>query len=75
MYRQRATKAEQENAKLRAELARAELAKRPDYEWFVELIRRHLKQADTVSLQHLAVQVKQLKNARGHLIEQPSSET
>ncbi|AKU43932.1 hypothetical protein CPT_Merlin286 [Citrobacter phage Merlin] len=70
MYRQRATKAEQENAKLRAELA-----KRPDYEWFVELIRRHLKQDATVPLQHLAVQVKQLKNARGHLIEQSSSET
>ena len=70
MYRQRATKAEQENAKLCAELA-----KRPDYERFVELIRRDLKQANTVPLQHLAVQVKQLKSARGHLIEQPSSET
>ncbi|QQG32306.1 hypothetical protein CkP1_0274 [Citrobacter phage CkP1] len=69
-YRQRATKAEQENAELRAQLA-----KQPNYEWFVELIRRHLNQKDSVPVQHLAHQVKQLKNVRGHLIEQSSSET
>lgn len=60
IYRVRATRAEQEAALLRKELAR-----RPNYEWFVELIRRHLNQADSVPPQHLAVQVKQLKQARG----------
>ncbi|AGE48216.1 hypothetical protein CPTAKMNP4_253 [Salmonella phage vB_SenM-AKM_NP4] len=63
-YRQRATIAEQENAKLRAELS-----KRPKYEWFVELIRRNLNQDENIPLQHLAHQVKQLKNARGKLVE------
>lgn len=60
VYRARATRAEQEAARLREELAR-----RPNYEWFVELIRRHLRQSDSVPPQQLAVQVKQLKNARG----------
>lgn len=59
-YRERATKAEQEAARLRKELE-----KRPNYEWFVELIRRHLKQSDKTSPQRLAHQVKQLKEARG----------
>ena len=60
VYRVRATRAEQEAARLRKELAR-----RPNYEWFVELIRKHLRQSDSVPPQHLAVQVKQLKNGRG----------
>lgn len=42
-YRARATRAEQEAAKLREELA-----KRPNYEWFVELVRKHLKQGESV---------------------------
>nr|DAH95188.1 MAG TPA: Methyltransferase domain [Caudoviricetes sp.] len=42
-YRARATRAEQEAAKLREELA-----KRPNYEWFVELVRKHLKQGGRV---------------------------
>ena len=64
-YRERATKAEQENARLRDELAR-----RPNYEWFVELIRRHLGQSLITPPQHLAHQVKQLKEARGVLVEE-----
>ena len=43
VYRVRATRAEQEAARLREELAR-----RPNYEWFVELIRKHLRQSDSV---------------------------
>lgn len=62
-YRERATQAEQENARLRDELAR-----RPKYEWFVELIRRHLGQSAITHPTHLAHQVKQLKEARGHLV-------
>lgn len=57
-YRARATRAEQEAARLREELAR-----RPDYKWFVELVRKHLKQGESVCPQHLAHQVKQLKEA------------
>ena len=57
-YRARATRAEQESAKLREELA-----KRPNYEWFVELVRKHLKQEGDVCPQRLAHQVKQLKEA------------
>jgi hypothetical protein len=57
-YRARATRAEQESAKLREELA-----KRPNYEWFVELVRKHLKQEEDVCPQRLAHQVKQLKEA------------
>lgn len=57
-YRVRATRAEQESAKLREELA-----KRPNYEWFVELVRKHLKQEEDVCPQRLAHQVKQLKEA------------
>lgn len=57
-YRVRATQAEQEAARLREELA-----KRPNYEWFVELVRKHLKQGEGVCPQHLAHQVKQLKKA------------
>ena len=62
-YREPSTQAEQENARLRDELAR-----RPKYEWFVELIRRHLGQSLITPPQHLACQVKQLKEARGHLV-------
>lgn len=58
-YRARATRAEQENAQLREELS-----KRPNYEWFVELIRKHLRAPDTAIPQHLAMQVKQLKDAK-----------
>ncbi|QXV72136.1 hypothetical protein Geezett_064 [Klebsiella phage Geezett] len=57
-YRARATRAEQEAARLREELA-----KRPNYEWFVELVRKHLKQGEGVCPQRLAHQVKQLKEA------------
>lgn len=57
-YRVRATHAEQEAARLREELA-----KRPNYEWFVELVRKHLKQGEDVCPQRLAHQVKQLKEA------------
>lgn len=63
-YRARATKAEQECARLRRELAQ-----RPRFEWFVELVRKHLEQDHTVPPQHLAHQVKQLKMARNHLIK------
>jgi hypothetical protein len=57
-YRARATRAEQEAARLREELA-----KRPNHEWFVELVRKHLEQPDSVCPQRLAVQVKQLKQS------------
>ncbi|WP_369788364.1 hypothetical protein [Rouxiella sp. WC2420] len=57
-YRRRATKAEQENA-----LLRKELNAKPNYEWFVNLVRSHLGQAESVPVQHLGVQVKQLKES------------
>lgn len=59
-YRARATRAEQ----LVADLIR-ELDKKPDYLWFVDLIRKNLNQSEDISPQKLAHQVKQLKQARG----------
>lgn len=59
-YRARATQAEQKNARLIEQLT-----KRPNYEWFVELIRSHLGQSPETPPQHLGVQVKQLKQSRG----------
>lgn len=61
-YRQRATQAEQAAAELRAQLKQ-----KPDYKWFVELVRRHLGQSEEVRPQQLAHQVKQLKEARGSM--------
>lgn len=64
-YRQRATKAEQKN-----QLLINELSKRPNYEWFVNKVRLNLKQAENISPQMLAFQVKQLKQYRGSLIDE-----
>lgn len=61
-YRQRATQAEQAAAQLRTQLKQ-----KPDYKWFVELVRRHLGQSEEVCPQQLAHQVKQLKEARGSM--------
>ena len=63
-YRQRATKAEHENVRLRRQLARE-----PNHKWFVDLIRKHLGQAADVHPSKLAFQVKQLKEARGPGVE------
>lgn len=63
-YRQRATKAEQENAQLKERLA-----KQPNHQWFVDLVRKHLGQAADVHPSKLAFQVKQLKEARGQGLE------
>lgn len=58
LYRKRATQAEQKLA-----LARNELNTRPKYEWFVDQIRKVLKQADGVHPTQLVLQVRQLKEA------------
>lgn len=58
LYRKRATQAEQKLAE-----ARNALNQRPKYEWFVDQIRKVLKQADGVHPTQLVMQVRQLKEA------------
>lgn len=56
-YRARATKAEQENARLREELA-----KKPNFEWFVEQIYAMLKVKRSVTINNVIQQVKVLRD-------------
>lgn len=69
-YRQRATKAEQENVRLRRQLARE-----PSHQWFVDLIRKHLGQQPSVGAAQLGQQVKQLKESRGPGVEKHNRTT
>lgn len=63
-YRARATRAEQENARLKVRLSR-----QPNHQWFVDLVRKHLGQQADVKPAALARQVLQLKQARGEGME------
>lgn len=57
VYRERATKAEQENARLRAELA-----KKPNFKWFLDQVRAMVKLPSDATPNQVVQQVKSLRD-------------